>query len=95
MVLLDESPEIFEGLFSVMLPKITQKLSTEQNIDIISYNIRSLFSIASCLDSDEDIALWKDVVKLILQKCKYTLECGEEEKISTISFSLMDNLDPN
>jgi hypothetical protein len=36
MVLLDESPEIFEGLFTVMLPKITAKLSVEINIDIIS-----------------------------------------------------------
>ena len=70
MVLLDESPEIFDGLFSLMLPKITAKLNVEQNIDIISYNIRSLFSIASCLDSDDDIKLWKDVVKMILTKCK-------------------------
>lgn len=78
-----------------MLSKITLKLSNEHNIDIISQNIRSLFSIASCLDSDDDIKSWNNVVKLILTKCKQIIEAGEEEKLSTISFSLMDNLDPN
>jgi hypothetical protein len=39
--------------------------------------------------------VWKDVVKLILTKCKFVLDAGEEDKMSTISFSLMDNLDPN
>jgi len=78
-----------------MLPKLKNQLSQEQNIEIVGYNMKSIMSIASCIDDDEDFAKFNGTPMLLLTKLKYLLEQGEEDKLTSVIFNLLDNLDPN
>lgn len=70
MVLMDESPELFDGFYGNILEKIRDKLSVEENLDIISYNIKTLLNITQCLAEPAEISKWKGVTDIIVNKCK-------------------------
>lgn len=47
------------------------------------------------LEEKQDFDMWKGCLDLILLKCKFFLDNHEEDRVNSILFSLMDNLDPN
>jgi len=93
MVLMDESPEIFDGFYANILGKLTQGLGQETNLDLVGYNLKTMLSISLNLEL-VDIPKWKGCTELVLDKCKLLIEHNEEERLISIVFSLMDSLDP-
>lgn len=92
---MEESPEVFDGFYGQILGKIVECLKKEVNFDIVGYNIKIILSITQCLNEKEDIAKYKGVTEIILEKCKYLLDNSEEDKVTNIMFNLFDSIDPN
>lgn len=54
-----------------------------------------MLSITQCLSEKADCDLWKGCTEIVLEKCQFLLNQGEEDKLTSVMFSLMDSVDPN